>query len=79
MPATLHARYKTKRNSWIPWNGLIKKALADDPPARISDGKVFRTGFHAELDGAQRDQLRQQRMDRPLPDRGCVRKQELKP
>ena len=30
--------------------GLIAKALVDEPPARISDGGSFRTGFHEELD-----------------------------
>lgn len=29
---------------------LIARALVDEPPARLSDGKVFRDGFHAELD-----------------------------
>jgi len=29
---------------------LITEALVDEPPARISDGGSFRTGFHAELD-----------------------------
>jgi DNA mismatch repair protein MutS len=29
---------------------LIAKALVDEPPARLSDGMVFREGFHRELD-----------------------------
>jgi len=29
---------------------LLTRSLADDPPARVSDGKIFRDGFHAELD-----------------------------
>ncbi len=30
--------------------GLIAHALVDDPPLRISDGNLFRDGYHAELD-----------------------------
>ena len=29
---------------------LIAKALVDEPPARVSDGSIFRDGFHKELD-----------------------------
>ena len=29
---------------------LIGRALVDEPPARLSDGKIFRDGFHSELD-----------------------------
>lgn len=29
---------------------LIGRALADEPPLRISDGRVFRDGYHSELD-----------------------------
>lgn len=29
---------------------LIASALVDEPPARLSDGRVFRQGFHQELD-----------------------------
>ncbi len=29
---------------------LIAKAIVDEPPARLSDGRVFRDGFHQELD-----------------------------
>ncbi len=29
---------------------LIKEALVDEPPARLSDGRVFRDGFNQELD-----------------------------
>ena len=29
---------------------LIGKALVDEPPMRLSDGNIFREGFHAELD-----------------------------
>ncbi len=29
---------------------LITLALLDEPPARISDGNVFRDGYHVELD-----------------------------
>lgn len=28
----------------------IRKAIVDEPPARLSDGKVFKQGFHQELD-----------------------------
>lgn len=31
-------------------NALIERALVEDPPARVTDGKVFRAGFHQELD-----------------------------
>jgi len=37
----------------VPLNELtdqLKKALADEPPVRISEGNIFRTGFHALLD-----------------------------
>lgn len=29
---------------------LLARALADEPPLRIGEGKIFRDGFHAELD-----------------------------
>jgi len=29
---------------------LIERAIVDEPPVRISDGKIFRDGFHRELD-----------------------------
>lgn len=29
---------------------LLTEALSDDAPVRVSDGKVFRDGYHAELD-----------------------------
>lgn len=29
---------------------LIQRALEDEPPLRLSDGKVFRQGYHGELD-----------------------------
>jgi DNA mismatch repair protein MutS len=29
---------------------LISKAVVEDPPMRISDGNIFREGFHSELD-----------------------------
>lgn len=29
---------------------LLRQSLADEPPARVSDGKIFRDGFNAELD-----------------------------
>lgn len=29
---------------------LIARSLVDEPPIRISDGKIFRDGFHRELD-----------------------------
>jgi DNA mismatch repair protein MutS len=29
---------------------LIATAIVDDPPARLSDGKIFRDGYHRELD-----------------------------
>lgn len=32
---------------------LIARALVDEPPARIGEGKIFRDGFHAELDELQ--------------------------
>lgn len=31
-------------------NHLIANALVDDPPMRLGDGRVFREGYHAELD-----------------------------
>lgn len=31
-------------------NALIQKALVDEPPARIGDGKLFKDGFSKELD-----------------------------
>lgn len=31
-------------------NALIHKAIIDEPPARLSDGHIFRDGYHAELD-----------------------------
>lgn len=37
---------------------LIARAIVDEPPLRISEGKIFRDGFHAELDelrGISRD------------------------
>src|SRR5690606_6185217 len=29
---------------------LIAGALVDEPPARLTDGRIFRDGFHTELD-----------------------------
>jgi len=29
---------------------LIEKAIVDEPPLRVSDGKIFRDGYHAGLD-----------------------------
>lgn len=37
-------------NELIPLIVLIEKALVDDPPLRLSDGGVFRSGFNQELD-----------------------------
>lgn len=37
---------------------LISRAIVDEPPARLSDGKIFRDGYHRELDelrGISRD------------------------
>lgn len=37
-------------HSFPELNRLITHALVDDPPLRLGDGKVFREGYHAELD-----------------------------
>ena len=34
-----------------PLTSLIERALVDEPPLRLSDGHIFREGFHEELDG----------------------------
>lgn len=31
--------------------GLIAHAIVDEPPLKVSDGKIFREGYHSELDG----------------------------
>ncbi|AWN24511.1 DNA mismatch repair protein MutS [Deinococcus irradiatisoli] len=36
---------------------LIRAALVDEPPIRISDGGLIREGFHAELDGLRGEAL----------------------
>jgi DNA mismatch repair protein MutS len=33
-----------------PMTQLIARALVDEPPLRVNDGRVFRAGYHAELD-----------------------------
>lgn len=39
-----------KLNPLPEMNQLIANALVDDPPLRLGDGKIFRDGYHAELD-----------------------------
>lgn len=39
-----------KLNPLPEMNQLIAGALTDDPPLRIGEGKIFRDGFHQELD-----------------------------
>ncbi len=36
---------------------LIRAALVDDPPMRVSDGGLIREGFHAQLDGLRAEAL----------------------
>jgi DNA mismatch repair protein MutS len=33
---------------------IIAKAIVDEPPLRLSEGQIFRTGYHAELDELRR-------------------------
>lgn len=40
----------TKIDSLPEMTSLIARAIVDEPPARLSDGKIFREGFHQELD-----------------------------
>ncbi|MEK7381865.1 MAG: DNA mismatch repair protein MutS [Elusimicrobiota bacterium] len=37
-----------------PLRGYFEKALADEPPAKLSDGGLIRQGFHCELDELRR-------------------------
>jgi len=57
----LKATLTSSSSSWIQsevekldglpeMTGLISKALVDDPPLKLGESKVFRDGFHAELD-----------------------------
>lgn len=39
-----------KLQELTPMTHLIGRALVDEPPPRISDGRVFRDGYHGELD-----------------------------
>jgi len=39
-----------KLNALPEMNSLIAQALVDDPPLKLGEGKVFRDGFHADLD-----------------------------
>jgi DNA mismatch repair protein MutS len=42
---------EAKKLSDLPeMNRLIEMALVDDPPMKLGEGKVFREGYHAELD-----------------------------
>ncbi len=40
----------SKLHSLPEMTGLIANALVDEPPLRLSDGNIFRDGFHKELD-----------------------------
>ncbi len=46
----LLAEHAVKLDSLPEMTSLIANALVDDPPLKLSDGKIFRDGFHAELD-----------------------------
>ncbi len=37
-------------NPLVEMNQLIAQALVDEPPLRMGEGKIFREGFHQELD-----------------------------
>lgn len=42
---------EAKRLDSLPeMNGSISQALVDEPPARVGEGKIFREGYHSELD-----------------------------
>ena len=43
----LHAQ---NLNSLPEMTSMIARAIVDEPPAKLSDGKIFRDGFHKELD-----------------------------
>lgn len=46
----LLAEHSNHLDSLPEMTALITNALVDDPPLKLSDGKIFRDGFHAELD-----------------------------
>lgn len=49
-PSTLIRDESSKLETLPNMIQLIAQALVDEPPLRIGDGKIFRDGFHSELD-----------------------------
>jgi DNA mismatch repair protein MutS len=50
LSAPLIQEEASKLDSMPDMTQLIKQALVENPPLRIGEGKLFRDGFHAELD-----------------------------
>jgi DNA mismatch repair protein MutS len=47
---TLAERLEAARGSLAACEVFLGRALVDEPPARLSDGRLIRAGYHAELD-----------------------------
>ena len=36
--------------TWPAWRGLIDRAIVDEPPFSVREGRVIRAGYDAEVD-----------------------------
>lgn len=50
LPSEIIQRETEKLDPLPEMNQKITQALVDDPPLRIGEGKIFRDGYHSELD-----------------------------
>lgn len=48
--STLLSQHEQKLDPLPAMTSLIADAIVDEPPLRISDGRIFRDGYHLELD-----------------------------
>lgn len=48
--ASLIEQEESRLDNLPEMTSLIAHAIVDEPPIRLSDGKIFRDGFHSELD-----------------------------
>jgi DNA mismatch repair protein MutS len=59
LPDSILIKQEEQKLSSLPeMTTLIANAIVDEPPARVSDGKIFKDGYHKELDelrGISRD------------------------
>ncbi|MDE2492043.1 MAG: DNA mismatch repair protein MutS, partial [Elusimicrobia bacterium] len=67
--ADLAADLRAAAQGAEPLRALLEKALADEPPAKLSDGGLIRAGFNAELDELKRLKTDSDQVLRELEDR----------